>query len=310
VIMVCGEALIDLVPAGRDLWRALPGGSPANTAIAAARLGGATTLLARLSSDPFGSRLREHLTANNVDLRYARDADEPTTLAVVDLDEHGAAQYTFHLNGTADWGWSASELPALSGTDVSVIHAGSMALLIDPGGPILEAFLAAERQHRIISVDPNVRSWICPEPARYAEHVRRWLGLAHIVKASLDDVAWLYPGRSAEDTLDDWMGCGPDVVVITLGGRGAVARLRDGSTVRVAAPSVDVVDTVGAGDTFSAAFLHALSAHRPLSVATLPALCADQVAAALDFGARAAAITCSRRGADPPYAHEMEARTP
>jgi fructokinase len=305
MIVVCGETLVDLVPAGGDLWRALPGGSPANTAVALARLSTSTAMLARISNDTFGAQLRGRLTDNEVDLRYVVDADEPTTLAIVDFDASGGARYTFHLDGTADWQWKSSEIPASFGAEVHAIHAGSMALVHAAGGPVLEALLAREKSHRVISIDPNVRPRLCPDHVEYSRTVERWLGLAAVVKASADDVSWLYPGRSLDDALADWAGRGPAVVVLTLGGDGAIARTADGEVVRVPGVEVEVVDTIGAGDTFSAGLLHALDELGCLDNHGLRSLGSDRLETALRFAIDVSAIVCTRAGADPPYARDV-----
>jgi fructokinase len=302
LIVVCGEALIDLVPADGDLWRALPGGSPANTAVALARLSTPTSMLARISGDAFGVQLRSWLSANDVGLRYLVDATEPTTLAIVSVDNCGVARYTFHIHGTADWGWRSGELPTSFSTDVRAIHAGSMALI---GAPVLETLLARERSERVISIDPNVRPVMCPDAAQYRSSVERWLSLAHIVKASVDDVAWLYPHRSCEDVLADWAGRGPAVVVLTLGPDGAVARTSGGATVKAPGVSVDVVDTIAAGDTFSAALLHALDSAGCLDPTFLTQSSTESLEAVLRFAVRASAVACTRAGADPPYLRDL-----
>jgi fructokinase len=305
VIVVCGETLIDLVHVEGDLWRALPGGGPANAAVALARLGTPTAMLARISDDAFGLRLRERLRENAVDPRFVVDAAEPSSVAVVDLDDKGGARYSFYLNGTADWQWAARELPDDFGSDVAAIHTGSMALFLPPGGAVIEAMLSRERLSRVISIDPNVRASICPDVNRYRETVERWLTVAHIIKASADDVSWLYPDRSVSDVLLDWSGRGPSVVVLTLGTEGAVARTSSGVLVQAPGFEVDVVDTIGAGDTFSAALLHALSELRCLDVAALASLSASQLEIAVRFAVRVSALTCTRAGADPPYGQDL-----
>ncbi len=260
-------------------------------------------MLARISGDAFGAQLRSWLSANGVGLRYIVDASEPTTLAIVSVDELGVARYTFHIHGTADWGWRPDELPTSLPSDVKAIHAGSMALI---GAPVLETLLARERSKRVISIDPNVRPVMCPDVAQYRSSVERWLSSAHIVKASVDDVAWLYPDRSCENVLADWATRGPAVVVFTLGGDGAVARTSGGDTVRIPGLSVDVVDTIAAGDTFTAALLHALDAAEALDVERLTKLTPSELEGALQFAVRASAIACTREGANPPYLRDLE----
>jgi fructokinase len=305
MIVVCGETLIDLVHVDGEFWRALPGGSPANTAVALARLGTPTAILARVSADAFGARLRARLRDNDVDQRFVVEAREPSTVAVVDVDDAGVARYSFYLKDTADWQWSTDEIPATFDPSVAAIHAGSMALLVAPGGELLEAMLRRERSQRVISIDPNVRAAICPDVDTYRDTVERWLTAVHIVKASADDVSWLYPDRSRTDVLLDWSTRGPAVVVMTLGVEGALARTAAGELVQAPGIEVDVVDTIGAGDTFTAAFLYALEQLHCLDIETLATLNGARLESALRYAVRASAITCSREGADPPYSQDL-----
>jgi fructokinase len=305
VIVVCGETLIDLVHVEGETWRALPGGSPANTAVALARLGTPAAMLARISGDAFGTRLRSRLVNDGVDVGLVVEAAEASSMAVVDLDDSGGARYNFYLQGTADWQWAAAELPVSFDYSVAAIHAGSMALMMPPGGAVLESMLRRERAQRVVSIDPNVRASICPDPVRYREAVERWLGVAHVVKASSDDVSWLYPDRSADDVLTDWASRGPALVVLTRGAAGAAARLPSGVEASVGGMIVDVVDTIGAGDTFSAGLLHALSDADLLSVEGLSAISKHEVEEALQFAVLVSAIACTRAGADPPHLTDL-----
>ena len=225
MIVVCGEALIDLVPDDSTgaRWTAIPGGGPANAAVAMARLEVPAALLARLSGDPFGRRLRSHLDGNGVDLSLAVAATEPTTLAILELDESGAASYRFDLHGTADWQWSDAELEAALPAQVQAVHTGSMALTLPPGGPVIERFLARARDHHTISIDPNVRPSLGVSVADLRVMVDRWCGLADVVKASSDDVSVLYPDSDPQVVAERWLALGPAVVIVTLGAAGALA---------------------------------------------------------------------------------------
>lgn len=301
MIAVCGEALMDLVPFGTGTtYEALPGGSPANTAVALARLGVPVMLLARLSDDGFGRQLRTHLTANRVDLSRAVVAAERSSLAIVTQAGDGSASYRFDLDRTADWQWTADELPALP-ADVAAVHAGSLALAQPPGSVALEAFLGRCRQSSTISLDPNLRPALLSPTARM--DVERWLGLADLVKVSTDDLALLYPGAEPVEVAQRWAGAGPALVVVTMAEQGALAVL-SGQVVRRPAVAVTVADTVAAGDTFSAALLDHLFRGGHLG-GRLDGLTPPVVVAALDWALRAAAVTCSRVGADPPYAAEL-----
>jgi fructokinase len=296
VIAVCGEALVDLIPTGSATFAAKPGGSPANTAVALSRLGVPVTLLARLAADAFGRQLRSHLVQNAVDLSHAVAAREPSSLAVVMTDAAGAASYRFLLDGTADWQWTDDELPEVAG--VLAVHTGSLALL---RAPAIERFLHRMRPHATISIDPNLRpDAVTPASAR--EAVARWLRLADVFRASTDDVALLHPGEAAVDVARRWGSAGPGLVVVTAGRHGAIAVVGD-EVVHAPAVAVDVVDTVGAGDTFTAGLLAGL--HSAGHLGGRLALTAAQVRPALDLALAASAVTCSRRGADPPYAAEL-----
>lgn len=305
MIVVCGEVLIDLVPddASGERWTAIPGGSPANAAVAVARLGVPSALLARLSGDTFGQRLRRHLESNNVDLGLAVTADEKSSLAIAFLDETGAASYRFDIAGSADWQWTPDELPATLSDDVQAVMAGSLALALQPGGRVLEGFLASSRHGHTIFVDPNVRPTVSQDLDEVRDAVDRWCLFADVLKASSDDVAVLYPGTDPEVAAKRWQGLGPSVVIVTLGAAGALAVTASG-THRLPAPPTVVVDTVAAGDTFSAGFLASLHEAGALG-GRLDGLDDTTLLAALRYGLRAAAITCSRAGANPPWRSEM-----
>lgn len=297
MIVVCGEALIDLVPAGPDgTWRAVPGGGPANTAVAVARLGTPVHFLCRLSNDGFGRRLRAHLTENGVDLGLAVEAAQPTTLAVVDLDEHGSADYRFYVENTADWQWSPDELPVSLPPGTHALHFGSLASIVPPGAEILRAWAARQRQNATVVYDVNVRPALLPDREVYLRHVDAWLEVVHIVKASEDDLRWLYPDTDPLDSARAWLDDHLlDLVLITRGAAGAVALVADGPPVETSGLAVKVVDTVGAGDTFTGAFLHASIAR------DLP------LVSALRYAVAAAALACTREGAAPPSAAEVDA---
>lgn len=316
MILICGEALVDLVPDGAGAggparYAAHPGGSPANTAVGVARLGTPTAFAGRLAREGFGPLLRAHLADNGVDLRYAVDAPELASLAVVSLDERGRAEYVFYVEGTADWQWSAAELPAALPDDVTAVHAGSLALALPPGGDVLTDLLRRERGRRTVSVDPNVRPSLVGDRAAYRTRVQNWLGVADLVKVSDDDLAWLYPDTGWEQAARDWQAAGPAVVVVTRGADGSTAYVggSGGDAEQVVRPGrpVDVVDTVGAGDSFSSGLLDWLDRHDRLGPGGPAALTPGEAGEALDFAATVAAVTCGRAGADPPRRDELPA---
>jgi fructokinase len=310
-VAVAGEAITDLVPAGADgLFRAAPGGSPANVAVGLARLDVPVRMLARLSRDVLGRRLREHLAANGVDLAHAVTAAEPSSLAIVVLQPDGSAEYDFRVDGTADWQWADDELlDALD--DVTALHVGSLALTTPPGGEVLRRLAVRARATATVTFDPNVRHMLMGAPEQVLAVVDEMLAVADVVKASAEDVEWLAPGRSVAAVASDWVSRGPALVVVTRGGDGALAVGRSSGLVETPGVAVQVVDTVGAGDTFMAALIAGLHNRGLLGAqrrAALGLLDADDVTALLDEAAEAAAVTCSRLGADPPTAAELRDR--
>src|SRR3954467_16000495 len=265
MVYVIGEALIDLVMSppgpehtGPPSYLAHPGGSPYNVAIGLARLGQPSRLVARLSGDAFGRQLHAHAEANGVDLSCAVAAAEQSTLAVVSLDAERNAEYDFYRNRTADWQWSDAELDRIP-ADASWIHTGSLASWTEPGAGVIAGQLRRRRQRQpvVVSYDPNIRPALLADHGSALAQVEAMVGLADVVKASAEDLAWLYPGRGADEVLRHWHGLGAAVVVKTDGGRGA-RFLAGGEIWPVPAGPVQVVDTVGAGDAFMAGLINAL----------------------------------------------------
>ncbi|MCU1495095.1 MAG: PfkB domain protein [Acidimicrobiaceae bacterium] len=313
MILVCGEVILDLLrDPGQDIverptrFVGLPGGSPANTAVALARLGSHAGLCARISRSSLGALLREHLSVNGVDLTYALDAKEPASLAFVDVGADGSAGYSFYVEGTADWQWKLDELPASLPAAVSALHAGSVAVAMRPGRSAIADLLTRERGRRMLSLDPNVRPALIGSAGDARDWIEALVASVDLVKASDDDVAWLYPGDSVDDVAARWRSLGPSVVVVTLGPNGALGYLR-GERISRPARHVDLVDTVGAGDSYAAALLHWLERERLTTQVSRGELQPGQLGAALDFAGAVAAITCSRAGADPPRAEEVAA---
>ncbi|HST48909.1 carbohydrate kinase family protein [Jatrophihabitans sp.] len=311
MVYVIGEALIDLVMApaggpGPTGYLAHPGGSPYNVAIGLARLGQPARLLARLSGDAFGRQLRAHAEANGVDLSCAVDAAEQSTLAVVSLDAERNAEYDFYRTGTADWQWSDAELDRIP-ADASWLHTGSLASWTEPGAGVIAGQLRRRRQRQpvVVSYDPNIRPALLPDHRQALDRVEAMVRLADVVKASAEDLAWLYPGRGADEVLRHWRGLGTAVVVMTDGGRGARflagQSAADGEVATVPGRPVEVVDTVGAGDAFMAGLINALVAGGFAPGA------GSAVAPAVAEAVLVAALTCARAGANPPTAAELAA---
>ncbi|CAL9291978.1 carbohydrate kinase family protein [Streptomyces sp. SudanB52_2052] len=306
-ITVLGECVADAfaeaATAANELaLRVLPGGGPANTAVALARLGTPARFLARLSGDVFGRLFRTHLEASGVDLTYAVAAAEPSTLAVAELDAQGQAVFSFHAQNTADWQWAPGELSRVDLSETACVHTGSLALVRRPGAAVVEEFLATAAPRATISIDPNVRPLLV-NPDVYRDRLAHWCGLADILRLSEDDLTLLLPGTPPEQACDLWHAAGVRLVVITLGADGALASL-DGERLRVPAVATRVVDTVGAGDSFTAGLLHHLAARGVLG-GRLAGLGLDDVAEACGFAARVAARTCSVVGPNPPWRDQL-----
>ncbi len=306
-----GEALIDLVPAERaGFYEAAPGGSPANVAIGLARLGVPVRFAARLSGDAFGRRLRAHLAANGVDLSSAIRADQPTSLAIVEVDPLGGVEYDFRVQGTADWQWTDAELAGIPVESVVALHTGSLAAALLPGSEPIERLVQRSRASATISYDPNCRPALTGSRETVVQRVQRLVSLADVVKASAEDLAWLAPGRAPADVAAAWLRCGPALVVITLGAEGVLACARTTASVFRPGRRIEVVDTVGAGDAFVSALLAALyqrgllGAHRRGALLTIGQPTLVEI---LDEAVLASAMTCARRGADPPTRAELRA---
>jgi fructokinase len=299
VITVIGEAIIDLVHTGGKSFEAHPGGSPLNVAVGLARLDRPTAMMARLSGDAFGRILRNHAESNRVDLSSAVDAPETATLAVVTLDEAGRATYDFYWDGTADWQWTDTELAALP-ADTGILHTGSLAAWTQPGADQIAALVEEIRGSVLISYDPNMRPKLLGTPEKVRSLAERSVAAAHVVKASDEDVQWLYPDESIEDVVRRWLTAGPDVVVITRGADGASAFTKTGLAISRPGIAIQMVDTVGAGDAFTAGMLDAVAARGLGSPVAIAGITERQLTEILDHAILAAAITCERPGADPP----------
>ncbi|KOX23987.1 hypothetical protein ADK67_19865 [Saccharothrix sp. NRRL B-16348] len=304
MIIVGGEALVDLVPDHAGGYRPLPGGSPANTAVGLGRLGAPTALLARLADDRLGALLRTHLENSNVGLAYAVRSTSPTTLAVVDVDRDGAADYSFYVDGCADGGWRVADLPTELPPDAALHVGGSFALAVEPMAAAFDTLLSRERGRRLITFDPNIRPSLVDDDATVRARLRRWLGMADVVKVSADDLEWIAPGRSPADVAAEWHELGPALVVVTRGADGVYASGPAGG-LRLPGVPVDVADTVGAGDAFTAGLLAALDRADQLTRTAVATLIGAELAAVLDYAQRVAAITCTRPGADPPWFDEL-----
>ena len=306
MIVCCGEALIDFLPGktedGSLAYQPFCGGSVYNTAIALGRLGVPTGFFNGISTDFFGDMLRDGLKASKVDLKYVKVWDQPSTLAFVKLT-NGHARYSFFDDNSAGRMLTKKDWPKLE-AQVEALHFASISLIPEPGGSTLEALMKRESKARVVTLDPNIRPGQITNRRAHMARLSRMIAMADIVKVSDEDVAYMTGKPDIAAAAKKWLKLGAKVVVITRGGEGVQAFTK---TFKLSRPaeSVKVADTVGAGDTFTAGLLTALRKAKLLTKAKLAAIAEADLDAALAFAARAAAITCSRPGADPPWAKEL-----
>ncbi len=305
----CGDALFDLfalpmTEVGTIAVEGRVGGSPLNVAVGLARLGNPTGYLAKNSTDVFGQRIAGFLKENGVSTDFLIPSIRNSTLAIVGMRPDGSADYGFYTAETADRSMTKAELPGQLPKAVECLHVGSYSTVTEPTASSLLALVRRESGQRYVSYDPNVRTSIEPDLDLWRHQVDQFSRAAHFVKASDEDVKLLYPGKPVETFAADCIGRGADLVFVTRGPEGALGFSADGRSARAAGIPVTVVDTVGAGDTFQAASLHWLAASGILSARTSAG--AD-LEALMEFAIAAAAVTCSRRGADLPRLDEVHA---
>jgi fructokinase len=315
MILCCGEALIDMIPAeheGRTVFLPCPGGSPYNTAIAIGRLGVPAAFLGRLSKDFFGEMLIERLNRNGVGTELAARSDQHSTLAFVRLEPGKEPQYIFYTQDTADRSFSSEDLPPRLPPDIRCILFGSISMTMEPVASTIEALIQRESAREdapLISMDPNIRPFMIPHRDAYVRRFEGWLAKTAVIKISEADLDFIYPGLGLEKSLQRLIQAGPQLAVVTLGPKGALGLLRrGGGMVRVSAPAVDlpVLDTIGAGDTFHGALLSWFALKGKMSRSALEALGEDELYEALFFANKAASLVCGRRGAEPPVLGEVE----
>jgi fructokinase len=307
MILSCGEALIDMLPrestAGEACFAPYAGGAVFNTAIALGRLGAPSAFFSGVSTDMLGEILADTLTASKVDTQYLARSDRPTTVAFVKL-VNGQATYAFYDENTAGRMLSTEQLPNLP-ADVDTLFFGGISLVNDPAASTYEALQAREAPARVTMIDPNIRpGFIAGKEAEYRARIERMIAAADIVKLSDEDLHWLMGAGDISALARSIVDKGPKVVFITEGAAGARAVTATQDRF-VAATKVTVADTVGAGDTFNAGVLAALHEADALTKAALAALPDAVLDTALSLGTRAAAVTVSRAGANPPWKHEL-----
>ncbi|MEV0445424.1 carbohydrate kinase [Streptomyces spectabilis] len=307
MIVAAGEALIDLVPqdagspAGAGLSPLAPrlGGGPFNTAVALGRLGSPAAFCSRISYDAFGEALLARLRAADVDVSWVQRGAEPTTLAVASIAADGSADYSFYVDGTADRLFAA---PARLPDGVRAMIFGTCSMVLEPGASAYEELMRRAAAGGVFTaLDPNIRDGLIRDPDAYRARFKSWLPSVALLKLSEEDARWL------GGTPEEWLASGPAAVVVTRGGEGLSVLTRACGEISVPGVPVDVVDTIGAGDTVNAALLHGLAARDALSADAMAGLDTAAWTDVLRFAARAAAVTCSRAGAEPPYAAEVDA---
>lgn len=306
MILSCGDALIDMVPVktgdGRFAYAPRVGGSCLNVAVAIARLGASCGFVGGLSSDFFGQMIRDKLSVAGVDLRFVSTSDLETTLAFVELERQDA-NYIFYDVATAARSWTF-EPDCIELEGVEAIHIGSVTLIGQPSASSFEALAYVGRSRCVISFDPNCRPTLVTDQASYRSRMIAIARRSDIVRFSNEDFAYLYPEQSEASVAEELLEGGSNLVVVTKGAEGASAYTRLGVVSRPA-PRANLVDTIGAGDTFQAALLVGLSERGLLNRERLGEFGREDVSQLIDFAMLAASRTCEREGADPPYRNEL-----
>ena len=300
-IVVAGEALVDRIVAADGTVRSAVGGGPFNVARTIARLERPVAFLGCLSTDDAGRQLRASLLADGVDDRLIATTDLPTTIAVATIGSDGSAAYTFEVEGTAAPSLTTHDTARALTPEPIAVHVGSLALAVEPAGHAISALIAELPPDVLVVFDPNCRPSAIADPEAYRKRLAAIRQRADVVKVSDDDLAFLAPDVDPDDAVDDLLATGARVVLRTRGGESVVVRTPDGER-QVPVPRIAVVDTVGAGDAFGGAFLAAWTT----AGRTRDDL--DDLAAVVDatyFAVEVAAITCGRRGADPPHLDEL-----
>ena len=321
MVICCGEALIDMVrvpiSGSGEGFFPHPGGSPYNAAIAIGRLGVPVKFLGQLSKDFFGETLAKRLRDSNVGDELVTRCEQNSTLAFVKMDKGKEPQYIFYAEGTS--APSIDDLPQQLPEETNCILFGSIALTMEPIASAIESLILREGSRKstdqmdgapVISFDPNIRPFMIKDQNAYLARCEKWIASSTIAKFSLEDIGYIYPNLEPEKALQKMLSMGPWLAICTLGPKGALALLRrnDGSLTKIKAPSVNLplADTIGAGDAFHGAFLAWLELKGKMSRSALASLSETELYEALFFANKAASITCSRKGAEPPTRREVD----
>ena len=295
---VVGEVLIDLIPEGADR-KPVVGGGPANTAKALSKLGIETQFIDGISTDGYGQMAKDELVSTGVKLDYVKYSDKPTCLAIVSLSESGSATYKFVIENTATFDFTSEWLPNPHTDRPSLLHVGTLATVIEPGASVLFEWAQSVAKVAPIVFDPNIRPAVISDRAQYVAQVERWVSVSSAIKVSNEDIKWLYPSLDVEQVVNNWLKKGPSLIVVTYGDKGLTG-YRKNERVSVDAVKTAVADTVGAGDTVGAILVEAIVKDG------LDILTGARLETMLKRAAKAAAITVSRVGANPPTSEELE----
>ena len=297
-VWVVGEVLIDLI-SDADQYLAVVGGGPANTAKAAAKLGVKTYFIEGISNDEYGQMAKAELLSANVLLDYAQYSNKPTCTAKVTLSSSGSASYEFVIEGTATFDFSDQWLPNPQSLKPSLLHIGTLATVIEPGASVLFDWAQSVANVAPIVFDPNIRPAVLGNRDEYVKKVEKWVAISSAVKVSDEDLNWLYPGEAINEIANRGLEVGVELVVVTLGDKGITAN-RKNEQISVDAVKVVVADTVGAGDTVGAVLVEAIVKNG------LDKLSGEVLKTMLNRAVKAAAITVSRTGANPPSKEEID----
>ena len=307
-VLVIGEALVDVVHGINGEIKNIPGGSPANTGVALARLGTKTYMKARTSNDEFGTEIRNYLTNQGVKLDYSLVVDSPSSVINAVIRKDGSAKYEANLKGAADYGWTFEELNQVINPDIQIVQLGSLTSYVEPGATNIEKWFSQLRQSNkyLLTFDPNIRH---PLDGENEVHVRsrakKLASFAHVVKASDEDLNWIFSNNNPQDSAIKIIESGASLVIVTLGKKGSFAVNKKLEIVEVPAKEVAVIDTIGAGDTFAAALITQLLEKSWINENALEKLSSADLIEILNNCSKASAITCSRQGANPPHRHEV-----